>query len=162
MSWPNTPSVATDWCQLRAPLLSAQRSWPLPGKLQRAPNLLCSLASDWLAQSSRSYRTAPPRFSAECRGQENAEAQSEDLSEDIGRQEFGDVFRFLRLGIIFRCSAAASIGRLKTRVAYRLVGTEPAYRSVVWFWQALPPSARDGRANKFGLFRLTHVPARAQ
>jgi hypothetical protein len=29
-------------------------------------------------------------FSAECRGQENAEPQSEDLSEDIGRQAFGD------------------------------------------------------------------------
>ena len=101
-------------------------------------------------------------FEAECRGQENAEPQSEDLSEDIGRQAFGDVFRFLRLGIIFRCSAAASIGRLKTRVAYRLVGTEPAYRSVVWFWQALPPSARGGRANKFGLFRHFRDLTRAQ
>ena len=101
-------------------------------------------------------------FPPECRGQENAEPQSEDLSEDIGRQAFGDVFRFLRLGIIFRCSAAASIGRLKTRVAYRLVGTEPAYRSVVWFWQALPPSARGGRANKFGLFRHFRDLTRAQ
>jgi hypothetical protein len=101
-------------------------------------------------------------FAPECRGQENAEPQSEDLPEDIGRQAFGDVFRFLRLGIIFRCSAAASIGRLKTRVAYRLVGTEPAYRSVVWFWQALPPSARGGRANKFGLFRHFRDLTRAQ
>jgi len=101
-------------------------------------------------------------FEAECRGQENAEPQSEDLSEDIGRQGFDDVFRFLRLGIIFRCSAAASIARLKTRVACRLVGTEPAYRSVVWFWQALPPSARGGRANKFGLFRHFRDLTRAQ
>jgi hypothetical protein len=101
-------------------------------------------------------------FATECRGQENAEPQSEDLSEDIGRQGFDDVFRFLRLGIIFRCSAAASIARLKTRVACRLVGTEPAYRSVVWFWQALPPSARGGRANIFGLFRHFRDLTRAQ
>ncbi len=101
-------------------------------------------------------------FEAECRGQENAEPQSEDLSEDIGRQGFDDVVRILRLGIIFRCSAAASIGRLKTRVAYRLVGTEPASRSVVWFWQALPPSARGGRANKFGLYRHFRDLTRAQ
>jgi integrase/recombinase XerD len=77
----STRDVLAEYAQRRdrlvptqsSPLLSAQRSWPMPGKLQRAPNLLCSFASDWLARSSRSYRTASPRFSAECRGQENAE-----------------------------------------------------------------------------------------
>jgi len=37
---------------------------------------------------------------SECRGQENAEPQSEDLPEGIGIQAPGDIFRFLRLGII--------------------------------------------------------------
>jgi hypothetical protein len=36
----------------------------------------------------------------ECRGQENAEPQSEDLPQGVGIQAPGDIFRFLRLGII--------------------------------------------------------------
>ena len=39
-------------------------------------------------------------FQAECRGQENAEPQSEDLPQGVGIQAPGDIFRFLRLGII--------------------------------------------------------------
>ena len=39
-------------------------------------------------------------FATECRGQENAEPQSEDLPQGVGIQAPGDIFRFLRLGII--------------------------------------------------------------
>jgi hypothetical protein len=39
-------------------------------------------------------------FQAECRSQENAEPQSEDLPQGVGIQAPGDIFRFLRLGII--------------------------------------------------------------
>ena len=109
---------------------------------------------------SRGPRLHDMRQNAEARKMPNRNLKT--YRKDIGRQAFGDVFRISRLGIIFRCLAATSIGRLKTRVAYRLVGTEPAYRSVVWFWQALPPSARGGRANKFGLFRHFRDLTRAQ
>ena len=62
----------------------------------------------------------------------------------------------------FPCSVGTSIARSGTRGAYRLVGSEPAYRSVVSFWQALPPSARGVHASKSALSPRFRDLTRAQ
>jgi integrase/recombinase XerD len=63
---------------------------------------------------------------------------------------------------LFPVLVGTSIAISGTRGAYRLVGNELAYRSVVLFWQALPPSARGVHASKFELSPRFRDLTRAQ
>src|SRR5215468_9738838 len=63
---------------------------------------------------------------------------------------------------LFPVLRRASIARSGTRGVYPLVGNEPAYRSVVSFWQVQPPLERGEHASKFGLFPRFRGLTRAQ